>query len=321
MDTEAVCRNYDHYAAWGRVIPVLKNDGYGMGAGTLLSLLRNKRDVRTFACSRTEEALALAEKGADIMLMGCEHEEDLLRRLARAHVIIAIESLDQADALQNNGVPVRVQLKVDTGLARFGFSPDRIADMKAVFDRDRLTVCGVFSHLADSGKEAQLECFQRVLSSLEGYPVGLRHIASTHSAEEPQYRLDAMRIGSGLTGLVAGLEPAASLTARICTLRRMKKGDAVGYGGVRLKRDSLIAIIDAGTGDGAFVYRTCGPRTWLTARKQTVRIGGTSAPVLGFAGLTHTAIDVTGIPCGIGDRVTIPQSPVMVPAGVHRKYF
>lgn len=320
VDTGAVCRNFDHYADYGFVIPVLKNDGYGLGAKKLLSLLRDQRKVSTFACSRTEEALALAGEEVDIMLLGCEHDKALLEQLAAENVIIAVESLEQAKSLQATGLKARVQLKIDTGLGRFGFLPEQVADMKAVFELENLSVYGVFSHLADKGKDSQLACFQSVLSELKDYPVGLRHIASTYSAEMERFRLDALRIGSGLTGLASNLEPAATLTARICTLRRMKKGSKVAYDGIELKRDSLIAVIDAGTGDGAFVYRTCGLRTWLAIKKRFVQIGDDSARVLGFVGLTHMIIDVTDIPCQVGDRVKIKQTPVMVPSLVKRVY-
>lgn len=320
VDTDAICRNYVHYSKFGQVIPVLKEDGYGLGAEKLLTLLRDREQARLFACSKTEEAFALTAKGVDIMLLSCEHDMAMLKKLVTENVILSVESLEQARKIQSLEIPARVQIAVDTGLGRFGFLPEKIADIKTLFDMDCLTVFGIFSHLADTGKAAQLDRFQRVLTELEGFPVGLRHIASTHSSEDPKYQLDAVRIGSGLTGLVAGLEPVASLTGRICTVHRQKKGNSVGYSGVKLKRDSDIAIIDVGTGDGAFTYRSCGPRTWLSARKQFVTLGEWKVPVLGYPGLTHTAIDVTGIPCKAGDQVIVKQSPVMVSARVPRRY-
>lgn len=320
VNTNAVCRNYSYYEKFGRVIPMLKANGYGMGAVRLMELLKERKGASLVSCSRPEEALELAGHGVDVMLLSCQDGPELLSDLVENRVILGVESISQAKAVQALGVPARVQIAVDTGLGRFGFQPSQIGEMQALFDLKGISVYGIYSHLADSGQEAQLSRFQQVLAALQAYPVGLRHIASTHSAVREGFPMDAIRVGSGLTGLVHGLTPAAVLTGRIVSLRRMKKGTAVSYSGVRLKRDTDMAIIDVGTADGAFTYRSSGPRTWLASKRQTVTVNGKEAPLLGYPGLTHTAIDVTDIPCRAGERVTAHQSPVMVSGSVPRIY-
>ena len=321
VDPGAICRNYTFFTRYGRVIPVLKENAYGLGAEAVRTLLHDRADVRLFACSRAEEAMSLAAADSDLMLLAPEYDAEALRALAEKHVILTVESLSQAQLIQSLGIPVRVQLAVDTGLGRFGFSSEDTDAMRAVFSLDKLTVFGVFSHLAVKGKETQLARFQKTLAALSGLPLGMRHIASTYSAELPGFALDAVRVGSGLTGRMTGLENAAVLTGKICSVRHMKKGSRVSYSGVRLKRDSDVAVVDIGTGDGAFTYRACGVRTWLASRHKTVHLENGDAPVIGFPGLTHTSIDVTGIPCAPGARVTVDQSPVMIPANVPRRYL
>ena len=321
IDTAAVCRNYQHYAQHGMVIPVLKDNAYGMGADTILSLLQ-RQGVTLFACSKPEEALLLAGQGADILLLTCIHDEALLRELADRQVILAVESLSQARFLNGLDTHVRVHLAVDTGFGRFGFSREQTEDMKQMFSLENITVGGIFSHFrSQSSAPEQFAVFQNVLSALEGFPVGIRHIAATGNAHIPEYRLDAVRIGTGLTGLIRGLDTAVEFTAAICTIRRLPKGSRIGYTSMKLKRDTDVAIIDAGTADGAFLYRSCGPRTWLRSLRRTVGIGENAAPVLGTPGLTHTAIDVTGIPCQIGDRVRVEQTPVLISPAVPREYL
>lgn len=320
VNTNAVCRNYSYYEGFGRVIPMLKANGYGMGAVPLMELLKKRQGAALVSCSRPEEALELAGHGVDVMLLSCQDGPEFLPDLVENQVILGVESLSQAKAVQALGVPARVQIAVDTGLGRFGFQPSRTGEMQALFDLEGISVYGIYSHLADSGQEEQLSRFRQVLSELQEYPVGLRHIASTHSAVREGFRMDAARIGSGLTGLVHGLTPAAVLTGRIVSLRQMKKGTAVSYSGVKLKRDTDMAIIDVGTADGAFTYRGSGPRTWLASKRQSVTVNGAEAPLLGYPGLTHTAIDVTGISCRAGERVTVHQSPVMVSGSVPRVY-
>lgn len=315
IDTRMVCDNYHHYGQQGMVIPVVKKDGYGLGAEVMLPLLMGQ-GATLFACARPEEALGLSGKGADILLLSCEYDRQVLRNLAEQNVILSVESLQQAKRIHSLGMPVRVHLAVDTGFGRFGFACDETAKMKAVFYLDRLQVCGIFSHFrSKKSAPGQFERFSGVLKELEDYPVGLRHLAATSCAGELPFQLDAVRIGSGL------VKNAARLTARICTVRHLGRGSRVGYGSTRLLRDTDVAIVDAGTGDGAFVHRGCGLRTWLADRRRSVEINGLQAPVLGVPGLTHTAVDVTGISCAIGDTVTIPQTPVLVSPSVPRRYM
>ena len=320
VNTEAVLRNYRRFAADGPVIPVLKDNACGLGVVKMLQLLRQE-GAALFACSTPEEAIRLSGMGVDVLLLSCVHEAAMLRTLAERRVILSVESLDQARTIAALGLDARVHLTVDTGFGRFGFLPEETEDMRAVCALPGLTVCGIFSHFrSPSSAPRQFAAFQRVLGALSDCDLGLRHIAATSTALDPAYRLDAVRIGTGLTGRYDGLEPSAQLTARVCSVRHLPRGSRIGYSSVRLRRDTDVAIVDVGTADGAFLRRCCGPRTLLRLIRKKVSIGGWEVPVLGSPGLTHTAIDVTGIPCAVGDRVAVNQTPVLVSPAVPRRY-
>lgn len=96
----------------------------------------------------------------------------------------------------------------------------------------------------------------------------------------------------------------------------------MGYNGSLLRRDTDVAIVDAGTArTGAFLTRRCGFRDLIRFFRQRVSVGSREAVVLGTPGLTHTAIDVTGIPCRVGDSVEIRQTPALVSPAVPRRYL
>ena len=247
VNTGALLQNYRRYAEAGQVIPILKGNGYGLGAQPLRDLLA-RQGVTLFACATPEEALALAQPETDLLLLCCVHELPLLRALLQRRVILAVESLAQAQAIDALHMDARVHLAVDSGFGRFGFLPEQTEEMKRVFALDNLRVQGIFSHFRGAAAAPeQFARFSRVLLELDGYPVGLRHIAATRTADVPQYRLDAVRIGSGLTGCCGGT-PAAVLEAekpetlhRACELlqdldnyQRITE-DAYGYGQQRLQ--------------------------------------------------------------------------------------
>ena len=319
VNTGAVLDNYRRYAAGAdQVIPVLKGNGYGLGAAKLRDLLRSE-GATLFACATASEALSLAQPDSDLLLLSCVHDMAQLRALLQRRVIVSVESLAQAQAIDALHMDARVHLAVDTGFGRFGFHPEELDAMRQVFALDSLRVCGIFSHFKGPiAAPSQYACFTQVLLGLEDCPVGLRHIAATHTAEVPQYRLDAVRIGSGLTGV--GGTPVATLQATVCTVRRLKKGQRVGYGDTPLRRDTDVAVIDAGTSDGAFTYRYRGLRACWQQRKRHVLLHGEKVPLLGAPGMTHTMIDVTGRDCQVGDTVTIPHDLVLTGDRVPRRY-
>ena len=319
VNTGAVLQNYRRYAAHSQVIPVLKGNAYGLGAHPLRELLA-KEGAALFACATPEEALALAQPETDLLLMCCVHDMPLLRALLQRRVILSVESLAQAQAIDALHMDARVHLAVDTGFGRFGFLPEQVAEMKQVFALQNLKVQGIFSHFRGAAAAPeQFARFSRVLLELDGCPVGLRHIAATRTADIPQYRLDAVRIGGGLTGCCGGV-PAAILQAEVCTVRRLKKGDRVGYGDTLLRRDTEVAVLAVGTADGAFTYRYRGLRACWRQRKRHVLIGGREAPIIAPPGLTHTMVDVTGLDCHSGDIAVIPHDLVLTGSHVLRRY-
>ena len=232
VNTEAVLHNYRHYAENGQVIPVLKSNGYALGAKQLQTLLA-QQGAALFACATADEALALAGEETDLLLLSCVHDMTLLRQLLQRRVIVSVESLAQAQAIDALHMDARIHLAVDSGFGRFGFLPEQVEDIKQVFALKGVHVCGIFSHFRcrDAAPE-QFARFSQVLLALSDYPVGLRHIAATHTADIPpisagrgahRLRLDRLRLPrSGACRRHAGadLRGAASEKGRSGRLRQ-----------------------------------------------------------------------------------------------------
>jgi alanine racemase len=88
------------------------------------------------------------------------------------------------------------------------------------------------------------------------------------------------------TAYTHGLKPAMTLETTVLTVRDVKRGETVGYAGAwRAERDSTIAILAAGYGDG--LPRHLGNGT-------PVLIGGTRHELVGRVSMDMIAVDVTG---------------------------
>jgi len=82
-----------------------------------------------------------------------------------------------------------------------------------------------------------------------------------------------------------GLKPVMTLESSVIAVRRVARGDRVGYGGAWVAaRDSVIAIIAGGYGDG--VHRSLAPGA-------PVLVDGRRAPLAGRVSMDMLAVDVS----------------------------
>lgn len=354
IKTEDVIHNYQTLSesTHAAVVPMLKANGYGLGAAKLLEILEGE-GVTHFAFSRLEEALAV-ETNSELWVLSCYHGEAELQTMVERGFVMAVDSLKQCkmiDAIAEKlGKQARVHLAVDTGFGRFGFLPEQTEDMVQACKLKHVTAEGIFSHLGaaffykDDFADQQLVVFENTVEALanQGISFKWRHIANSSALlRNHKFHLDAVRVGSALLGRLPAafalpLKRVGTLESDIIDIRTLKKGHNIGYGKVyKLSRDTRVAVLAAGSADGvqltkdydAFRFRDfC--RYGLTIFKMMLKkdnrmrvlLNGKRVPILGRVALTHTFVDVTDIPCNVGDSAEIPISPLYVAGHIPRIY-
>lgn len=275
--------------------------------------------AQRLAVSNIFEALELREEGISVPLM-------ILSELLPSQMETAIEneiiqtvfSLETAQLIsglaQKMAKKVKIHLKVDTGMARIGFLPNQsaIEDIQAIFKLPGLEVEGLFSHFADSDNSdksfslKQLELFRDFKARLQkaGLEFPLLHMANSGAIIDlPESHLDMVRPGIILYGHYPSpavdttkldLKPVLALKALIANLKKWPAGSSVGYSRQWVsKRDSLIATVQLGYGDG-----------FLRALSKGVSplVKGVRAPIVGNICMDFLMLDVTHIPgLKIGD--------------------
>ncbi|WP_203136271.1 alanine racemase [Microbacterium sp. JZ31] len=300
-------------------IAVLKADGYGHGAVDVARAALAGGATR-LGVADIGEALALRDAGIDAPVIAWLHapDETFVEAVAR-DIQLGISSLDQLNAAATAGGAV-VHLKLETGLARNGLSPQ---DWSTVFaeaarlERDGLVrVDGVFSHLSNTSDEedlVQLRRFEVGVAAAEaaGLRPSVRHLAATAAAIAlPQTRFDAVRIGIGLYGLSPfegrtsadlGLRPAMTLRAQVVAVRRVPAGHGVSYGYAhRTHGEATLALVPLGYGDGV-------PRQ--ASGVGPVVIGGQRFHVAGRIAMDQFVVDVGDHPVSVGDEVVLFGDP------------
>jgi alanine racemase len=316
VDTQALQANLECVRAAApraRVLAVIKANGYGHG---LLRTARTLQAADAFGVASIDEAVALREAGFThpILLLAGFFSEDELAAISALRLDIVVHHESQLDTLERVRLdtPVYVWLKIDSGMHRLGFLPDRAADIYR-----RLRACAqvgtevrLMTHLANADARAddatldQLGVFQRAVEGLSGE----RSIANSAGILGwPQTHADWVRPGLMLygvnpftTGVASdvGLRAAMSLTSQLIAINHHRRGDAIGYGGdYRCPEDMPIGVIAIGYGDGY-------PRAAVTGTP--VLVGGRRVSLVGRVSMDLVTVDLREHPrAAVGDEAIL----------------
>jgi alanine racemase len=249
---------------------VVKAEGYGHGA---VDVSKAALDAGASAlCVATlPEALHLraALRNARILVMGPVSEREIGEaRVARLELVAADERIPEG---------VRVHLKLDTGMGRWG-----LAELPAP-TRD---VVGVMSHLASAEADAafthlQVERFREATAGLTSLTRHLANSAATLRFAEA--RFDAVRCGIALYGISPfgsnpaddGLEPALRWESYVDLVKKLEPGESTGYGRKFIAdRPTWIGVVPVGYADG---FRRDMTGTDVLVEGQRRRVIGTAS--------------------------------------------
>jgi len=304
-----------------RYVAVVKADAYGHGLQQAAARLMHA-GADLFAVANVGEATALREIGPGwpILLLGpLLPEEDSY--VAEYNLTATVSTSDEVQRLnavgQAAGRPVSVHLKIDTGMGRVGVWHEQAEKLYAeIVAAPHIKLAGVFTHFSSSDEDPAFTAEQRrrFLAALQRCPgISLDqlfvHADSSAGLEtlEGARPFNAVRIGLLQFGILPRLnsllaqvhtEPVFSFKTRVGLVKDLPAGNTVSYGRTyTLKRDTRIAVLTAGYGDG--IQRASSNRAQVIVR-------GVRCPVLGRVTMDQTIVDVTDVPGVIrGDEVVL----------------
>ena len=258
---------------------VVKADAYGHGAVDVAAAVLDE-GAGALCVATVPEALELRSEFslARILVMSPASSSREVAEAREANLELAISSGEIPEG-------VRVHLKLDTGMGRWGL---------AELPKPSAEVVGLMSHLATADSDPafadrQVEAFRR---ATEPYAGLMRHVANSAAALRlPSARLDAARCGVALYGLspfgedptADGLEPALSWRSYLAQVKRLERGESTGYGRRFVaERPTWIGIVPVGYADGF--------RRDLTGTE--VRVGGELRRVVGTISMDAFAVEL-----------------------------
>lgn len=287
-----------------KVMPMLKANGYGIGAYPLAKLFHNY-GAPIIGTSYIEEAIDLRTAGYShpLMSLTCPPESAISALEHEIEIgLTQIEHLvDLEKAAKKRKEVLSIHVYVDTGMHRLGLTCDEALQAIAhIRSSPYLNLSGVMSHFSAASIAElkvhsldQIRQFEWVCSRIKCKPKWI-HMGSSCSLKN--YPLDftnLVRLGMLYFGMQKSspfpIKPALSLTTRICALHQLVKGQHVGYIGayVEKRAQSRIAVVPIGYHDGWCLS--------LSGRGFAL-IDKVRAPYIGRICMDFMMLDVTDIP-------------------------
>jgi len=239
IDAGAFRRNLQKLSALVAPTPVMamvKADAYGHGM-VVLAREAVAAGCEWLGCLEISAALELRDAGIAVRLFAWLHGQDADFAAAAAQgVDVGVTAAWQLEAIARAKPPrpLRIHLKIDSGLHRNGIPPEEWeAAVRRALDLERsgvVEITGIWSHLADAGYDNDRDALAELLAAVDraaalgARPRVIHLAASSAGIREPETRLDLVRFGIAAygispfddeTGLELGLEPVMTVKSTV----------------------------------------------------------------------------------------------------------
>jgi alanine racemase len=315
IDLQALRHNYQlaRELSGARALAVVKADAYGHGAVRCAQALQAEADGFAVAC--IEEALELRAAGIrkPILLLEGFFDAAELALIEQHDLWCVVHAPWQLEAIEQTALhkPLRVWLKLDSGMHRVGLSPQAFHDAW-----QRLQASGKVDHIvlmSHFARADELDCprSQEQVLVFEQARQGLQAEVSLRNSPAilgwPSVPSDWVRPGIMLYGATpfeqpqaqaARLRPVMTLESKIISVRELPAGEPVGYGASFVAdRPTRVGVVAMGYADGY-------PRHAPTGTP--VFVDGRPTRLIGRVSMDMLTIDLSDLPqSGLGSRVEL----------------
>jgi alanine racemase len=310
-----------------RVWAVVKADAYGHGIEHAYEGLRGADGFALLDLEEAQRVRTLGWRGPILLLEGVFELRDLelCSRLGLWHTVHCNQQIDML-ATHKTNVPHRVFLKMNSGMNRLGFTPNRYraawTRLNALPQVDEISLMTHFSN-ADgaAGVSAQMAIFASVTRDLPGErslsnsAATLRHTFGADQASlypDTLVASDWVRPGIAVYGSAPdfpqhsaahwGLQPGMTLESKLIATQDLLPGDSVGYGSTFVADQPMrLGVVACGYADGY-------PRACPTGTP--VLVNGIRTRTVGRVSMDMITVDLdpiaaAGTPAGVGSEVTL----------------
>ena len=295
---------------------MVKADAYGHGLPQIVERSLQS-EINTFAVANIQEAYEIRNIGVGwpILLLGSllPGEEQWIPNSDFIPTISTEEELNRLDSVsQAQSAISDVHIKIDTGMGRMGvWHEEALTFLNNLSKYKNIKVSGIYTHFSDPIQDPKFTELQRerlkYITENANLPSKLlihSDNSATFSSIRDRFRNNAVRIGLIQYGISPNkssdvhVSPTLSFYTRVGVIKNLPKGTSISYGQKHtLKKDTKIAILTAGYGDGIPIqYGHTG----------SVIIHERLCPILGQITMDQLVVDVSEVEAiQAGDKATL----------------
>ncbi|WP_187890938.1 alanine racemase [Helicobacter pylori] len=308
------------------VMAVVKANAYGAGA-LKASEIFLQEGANYLGVATLDEALELRSHFSQtpILILGYSPNANA-SMLVDNDLSAMVFSLEQAEVFSQMALKsqkrLKIHLKIDTGMHRLGLEPTfkSIETIKKIRALKGLEVEGIFTHLSNADANIkthaknQMKAFNAFLEQLLDQKIEFQYRHAYNSAGilslcngNENRLLNLYRPGIMLYGFYPSnemkessqtiLKNVISLKAQIVQIKRVKKGEFIGYGEhFYTNEETLVGVLALGYADG--LVRALGNRIQVAINNQL-------APLIGKVCMDQCFVKLNNIEAKEGDEVIL----------------
>jgi alanine racemase len=316
IDLDAIIANWrklEKTAVPAECSAVVKANAYGCGAEQVAKALASA-GCKTFFVATIEEARVVRAALPNVALYALDgffqNTGDAYAAIDCRPVIGDLNELAEWDVFcRRSGWNGGAAIHIDTGMNRLGLTVQEAQGIIPRINAGDHGITLVMSHLASAelinnpSNAKQLTTFREIASLFSGVPASLSNSSGIYLG--PQFQFDLVRPGAALYGINPTpeadnpMKPVVDLKARIVQIRKVERGETVGYGGTwTARRPTRLAIVSAGYADGYFRAASANDGT----RGAEVVVAGKRCPIAGRVSMDLMAVDITDVPANAARR-------------------
>ena len=296
IDSSKIISNIAHLKSFksseSKFMFIVKSNAYGHSLKEIVKNLESHVDA--FGVVRMEEAILVREASSKpILLMKGIYTDHEIDEAVKNNIQVVIHDMSQFKLIGNNDNELGLWIKINTGMNRLGLSKE---ELKVVYEKGIIRSDSVLmTHMAcadnpdDPMNKEQIQNFEKAFDLVERKTK--RSICNSACLINfPELSFDWVRSGIAAYGgefKNLNLKTAMTFRAPIISIRNIKKGERVGYGGrKKASKDMRIAIVYAGYADGI-------PQTTTDGTK--VLVNDKQAEIFGRVSMDLVSVDITNL--------------------------
>lgn len=291
-----------------KIAPVLKSNAYGHGIVEVAKVL-DQVNAPFFCVDSLYEAYELLKANikTPILIIGYTNPENF--KVKKLPFSFAVFDLEMAKVLNKYQGGCGIHIFVDTGMNREGMPLNKLSHfLKEIKKIPNIKVEGLMSHLAsaddtkDPLNKIQIKNFQKALEICKRSRIHPRwvHLANSdgllYTSDVSSKSNNIARVGLALYGISnnPNLKPVLTLKSKLIQIKKLNKGNRVGYGGTFTAKGSMVlGVLPIGYYDG--VDRRLSNERSSSSNKGYVTVDEILCPIVGRVSMNITTIDLAKV--------------------------